>query len=62
MPSPRPRSRPHRSLVEASVGAQLVVAGVRRRNGRAAALTGPDGRAILRHAHCPVALVPYGKV
>ncbi|MCD9874777.1 universal stress protein [Streptomyces guryensis] len=56
------RGRRHRSLVEASVGAQLVVVGVRRRNGSAAALSGPDGRAILRHAHCPVALVPYGKV
>lgn len=56
------RGRHRRSLVEASVGAQLVVVGVRRRNGSAAALSGPDGRSILRHAHCPVALVPDGKV
>ena len=56
------RGRRHRSLAEASVGAQLVVVGVRRRNGSAAALSGPGGRAILRHAHCPVALVPSGKV
>lgn len=56
------RGRRHRSLVEASVGAQLVVVGVRRRNGSAAALSGPDGRTILRQAHCPVALVPSRKV
>ncbi|MFF4505077.1 universal stress protein [Streptomyces sp. NPDC001401] len=55
------RGRRHRALAEASVGAQLVVAGVRRRGGTAAALSAPDGRSILRHAHCPVALVPSGK-
>ncbi|MEU6255811.1 universal stress protein [Streptomyces sp. NPDC047043] len=52
------RSRRRRALAEASVGAQLVVVGVRGHNGTTAALSGPDGRAILRHAHCPVALVP----
>ncbi|GAA3771577.1 universal stress protein [Streptomyces coacervatus] len=55
------RGRNHRALAEASADAQLVVVGVRRRNGSAAALSGPDGRAILRHAHYPVALVPSGK-
>ncbi|WP_327667574.1 MULTISPECIES: universal stress protein [unclassified Streptomyces] len=55
------RGRRHRALAEASVGAQLVVAGVRRWRGTAAALSAPDGRAIVRHAHCSVALVPSGK-
>jgi len=55
------RGRRHRALAEASVRAQLVVAGVRRRGGTAAALSAPDGRAILRYAHCTVALVPSGK-
>lgn len=54
------RGRHHRAVAEASVGAQLVVAGVRR-GGTAAALSAPDGRSILRYAHCPVALVPSGK-
>jgi nucleotide-binding universal stress UspA family protein len=52
------RSRNHHALVEASVAAQLVVVGVRRRNGTPAVRSGSDGRTILRQAHCPVVLVP----
>ncbi|MGI5452090.1 universal stress protein [Streptomyces sp. CA-249302] len=55
------RGRRHRALLEASFGAQLVVVGVRRRGGTSAALSTPDGRLIVRSAHCPVALVPSGE-
>lgn len=58
----RPVRRRHRALAETSVGAQLVVVGVRRRNGATGVLSVQEGRAILRYSHCSVALVPSGKV
>jgi nucleotide-binding universal stress UspA family protein len=57
----RPVRRRHRAFAEASVGAQLVVLGVRRRNGTTAVLSAQDGWAILRHSPCSVALVPSGR-
>ncbi|MEV6020182.1 MULTISPECIES: universal stress protein [unclassified Streptomyces] len=48
------------ALVDASAHADLVVVGARR---PARALSAPLGRvvhAVLHHAHCPVAVVPYG--
>ncbi|RRR85937.1 universal stress protein [Streptomyces sp. RP5T] len=57
----RPVRRRRRALAEAGAGAQLVVVGVRRRNATTAVLSARDGRAVLRHAHCSVALVPSGR-
>ncbi|MEU6378754.1 universal stress protein [Streptomyces sp. NPDC046909] len=57
----RVRGRTHRRLAEASVGAQLVVVGVRRRAHGTGLRPRSIGRTALRHAHCPVAVVPGGK-
>ncbi|MDH6217957.1 universal stress protein [Streptomyces pseudovenezuelae] len=46
-----------RALVEVSTRAQLVVVGSRDRGRLAGALLSPVGRAALRHADCPVAVI-----
>ncbi|MEU0433945.1 universal stress protein [Streptomyces sp. NPDC006290] len=49
-----PRARPVRELLEATRGAVVVVVGAQYRGPG----PGPVARALLRHAHCPVVLVP----
>ncbi|MCT9011091.1 universal stress protein [Streptomyces rhizosphaerihabitans] len=49
-----PRGRPVRELLEATRGAVVVVVGAQYRGCR----PGSVARALLRHAHCPVVLVP----
>ncbi|MER5469050.1 universal stress protein [Streptomyces sp. NPDC002935] len=53
-PGSLPPSRPVRALLEATRGAAVVVVGVQHRGHR----PGPVARALLRHAHCPVVIVP----
>ncbi|MCZ4602720.1 universal stress protein [Streptomyces sp. Lzd4kr] len=45
-------------LLDRTSGADLLVVGARRRNGRAGLQLGRVSRAVLHHAHCPVAVVP----
>ncbi|WP_328437184.1 universal stress protein [Streptomyces sp. NBC_00457] len=54
--------RAGRAVVEASAGAQLVVLGAPAMGRRANVLPGSVGRAALRHAQCPVAVIPGRKV
>ncbi|MBN0043724.1 universal stress protein [Streptomyces actuosus] len=55
----RVRGGTRRALAEASAGAQLVVVSARPRSGAlGAALNAASGWSALRHARCPVALVP----
>ncbi|MFE6828486.1 universal stress protein [Streptomyces sp. NPDC057690] len=55
---PRVRGGTRRAVIEASVFAQLIVIGTRCRGGWTAALPAAVGRAALRHAGCPVAVIP----
>ncbi|MEU4874486.1 universal stress protein [Streptomyces sp. NPDC021608] len=55
---PRFRGSGRRAVVEASGAAQLVVIGTSRRGGRRTALPDAVGRAALRQAECPVAVIP----
>ncbi|MCW0213395.1 MAG: universal stress protein [Pseudonocardia sp.] len=50
------RDRPARTLVDESVGAQLVVVGSRGRGGMRGLVMGSVAQAVLRHSHCPVAV------
>lgn len=53
------RGRAGRALVDAGVGAQLLVIAARHR--AADVLPSSVGRAVVAHAHCPVAVVPSGE-
>lgn len=52
-----PRGRPAHALVEQSARARLLVVGSRERHGLGR-IVGSVGGAVLRQAHCPVAVVP----
>ncbi|WP_030167400.1 universal stress protein [Spirillospora albida] len=51
---------PAQALVDASEDAALVVVGAHRGHGPAGMALGRLGHAVLRHAHCPVVVVPRG--
>ncbi|MFI9604093.1 universal stress protein [Streptomyces sp. NPDC004069] len=48
----------HRVLVDRSAAADLVIVGVRRREGHFGLQLGRTAHTLLHHAHCPVAVVP----
>ncbi|MFJ1654772.1 universal stress protein [Streptomyces sp. NPDC088337] len=48
----------HRVLVDRSAAADLVIVGVRRREGHFGLQVGRTAHTLLHHAHCPVAVVP----
>ena len=52
--------RAHRALIDASGDADLVVVGSRGLGAVAATLLGSVSQACVRHAHCPVVVVPDG--
>ncbi|CAG7646490.1 universal stress protein [Actinacidiphila bryophytorum] len=52
------RSTPYRALIAATAEADMVVIGAHLRPGRTGPEPGPVAQALLRHAHCPVAIVP----
>lgn len=52
------RSAPCRALIAATAEADMVVIGTHPRCGRMGPELGPVTLALLRHAHCPVAIVP----
>ncbi|UWE10572.1 universal stress protein [Actinacidiphila bryophytorum] len=47
-----------RALIAATAEADMVVVGTHPRQGRTGPELGPVAQALLRHAHCPVAIVP----
>lgn len=53
------RATPCRALIEATLEADMVVIGARPRCGGRGSDPGPVTLALLRHAHCPVAIVPH---
>ncbi|MYS22034.1 universal stress protein [Streptomyces sp. SID4948] len=52
------RSTPCRALIEATADAAMVVVGAQLRRGWTGPELGPVTLALLRHAHCPVVVVP----
>ena len=52
---------PARALIDASVDADLLVVGSRGRGAVSGALLGSVSQACVRHAHCPVVVVPEAK-
>ncbi|MFF9077112.1 universal stress protein [Streptomyces sp. NPDC014872] len=48
----------HQVLIEAAAGAELLVVGVHRSDGRPRPHLGPVNHAVLHYASCPVAVVP----
>ncbi|MEW2120577.1 universal stress protein [Streptomyces sp. NPDC005474] len=52
------RLRPRQALLNAASGAELLVAGARRRHGRVGLQLGLVNHAVLHHAPCPIAVVP----